>query len=138
MIQTPKGKSLGPDGFTTDFFHFCWNFIKAYVCKKVEESHKTMGVLHINLFRLVTMEEETFNIHLVDFPSKESNKGKDQSNIVHLCNRIKCLNVVNAFLLRESFHNQTSFVMLNSTIGGEFGLIYPSTLNNILSSRSRS
>jgi hypothetical protein len=27
----PKGKALGPDGFTTDFFHFCWPMLREEV-----------------------------------------------------------------------------------------------------------
>jgi hypothetical protein len=45
MTQTQEGKALGPDGFTADFFHLCWNFIKEDVWKLVEESRKMLGVL---------------------------------------------------------------------------------------------
>lgn len=31
MRKTPEGKALGPDGFTVDFFHYYWNFIKKQV-----------------------------------------------------------------------------------------------------------
>ena len=78
------------------------------------------------------MDKGTFNIHMVNQPSKTRSKGKNQPNRVHLGNMGKCLYVFNAFLLRKSFHDQTRFVILNNTIRGEFGSIYPSTLNNIL------
>jgi hypothetical protein len=29
--DTPKGKSHGPDGFTVDFFHYCWPMIREEV-----------------------------------------------------------------------------------------------------------
>ena len=45
MQQTPAGKAPGPDGFTVDFFHYCWHFIKADVWKIVEKSWKTLGIL---------------------------------------------------------------------------------------------
>ena len=45
MQQTPTGKALRPDGFTVDFFHNYWHFIKADVWQIVEESHKTLGIL---------------------------------------------------------------------------------------------
>ena len=34
--------SLGPDGFTIDFFHHCWNLLKDEVLEIVEESRKKM------------------------------------------------------------------------------------------------
>jgi hypothetical protein len=45
MQQTPAGKAPSPDGFTADFFHYCWHLIKADVWKIVEESRKTLGIL---------------------------------------------------------------------------------------------
>jgi hypothetical protein len=38
----PSGKSPGPDGFTTDFFHHYWDLIKEEVLQMVEES-RTSG-----------------------------------------------------------------------------------------------
>ena len=83
------------------------------------------------------MEKGTFDIHLVDFPSEVSSKGKNQSNEVHLCNRGKGLSVVDSFLLREAFRDQMSLVMLKRTIQGKFGLINPSVFNKIISNRLR-
>ena len=45
MQQTLAGKALGPNGFTADFFHYYWHFIKTDVWQIVEESRKTLGVL---------------------------------------------------------------------------------------------
>ena len=45
MQQTPVGKAPGPDGFTVDFFHYYWHFIKADVWKIMEESRKALGIL---------------------------------------------------------------------------------------------
>ena len=36
--QMKDDKSLGPDGFTTNFFHFCWDLVKNEVMETVEDS----------------------------------------------------------------------------------------------------
>ena len=38
-------KAPGPDGFTSNFFHFFWDMIKEEVLAIVEESRKSRGVL---------------------------------------------------------------------------------------------
>jgi hypothetical protein len=53
---TLAAKSPSPDGFTLDFFHYCWYFLKYEIWKPVEESHKTLGVilsLNATLFTLI-------------------------------------------------------------------------------------
>ena len=39
------GTSPGPDGFTIDFFHHCWNLLKDEVLELVEESRKKKWIL---------------------------------------------------------------------------------------------
>ena len=39
------GKSTGPDGFTSNFFHFFWDLVKEDVLNIVEESRTKKGVL---------------------------------------------------------------------------------------------
>jgi hypothetical protein len=34
----PAGKAPSPDGFTTDFFHHCWDIVRKDVWEVVEES----------------------------------------------------------------------------------------------------
>lgn len=83
------------------------------------------------------MKSSTFNVCLVNRPFKESNKGKNKLNRIHLCNMSNGLSVVDSLLLRESFHKKTRFVTLNNTIRGKFSLVNPSTFNNILFGRAR-
>ena len=42
--QMALGKSPGPDGFTTNFFHHFWDLVKEDVLDIVEESRTKMGV----------------------------------------------------------------------------------------------
>ena len=43
MEQMADGTSPGPDGFTIDFFHHCWDLLKDEVLEIVEESRKKNG-----------------------------------------------------------------------------------------------
>ena len=45
MHLMAQGKAPGPDGFTSNFFHFFWDLIKEEVWAIVEESWKSKGVL---------------------------------------------------------------------------------------------
>jgi hypothetical protein len=38
LQDTPKGKAPGPDGFTSDFFHYCWPMIRTEVWEILEDS----------------------------------------------------------------------------------------------------
>jgi hypothetical protein len=44
-MEMPKGKSLGPDGFTTEFVHACWYVIKQDIWEAIEDSRKFLKVL---------------------------------------------------------------------------------------------
>lgn len=61
--QTPEGKSPGLDGFTSDFFHYCWHFIKNDVWHLAEESKKTLGVLPFNSTFLTLIPKEEHSLH---------------------------------------------------------------------------
>lgn len=77
MQQTLAGKALGPDGFTTNFFHYCWNFIKDDIWQIVEESRKTLGIL------------PTFNSTFLAFiPNEDKATTAPDFHPVALCNVI--------------------------------------------------
>ena len=42
-----EGKSPGPDGFTSNFFHHLWDLIKEEVWRIVEDLRKSRGVLKV-------------------------------------------------------------------------------------------
>jgi len=45
LKATPVGKAPGPDGFTSDFFHYCWNIICKDVWEIIEDSRRYGKVL---------------------------------------------------------------------------------------------
>jgi hypothetical protein len=40
IMATQLGKDPGPDGFTSDFFHYCWTIIREEVWEIIEDSRK--------------------------------------------------------------------------------------------------
>jgi hypothetical protein len=60
----PPGKAPGPDGFTTDFFHHCWDIIGQDVWEVVEESRSSGQVLqafNATFLTLIPKEERVTN-----------------------------------------------------------------------------
>jgi hypothetical protein len=60
----PPGKAPGPDGFTTDFFHHCWDIIGNDVWEVIEESRSSGQVLqafNATFLTLIPKEERVTN-----------------------------------------------------------------------------
>ena len=67
LSQMAQGKAPGPDGFTTNFFHFFWEMIKEEVRAIMEQSRTKQGVLNsfnANFLALISKGEGA------DFPDK--------------------------------------------------------------------
>jgi hypothetical protein len=45
LLDTPKCKAPGPDGFTSDFFHHCWPMIRHEVWEILEDSRASGQIL---------------------------------------------------------------------------------------------
>ena len=72
-----EGKSPGPDGFTTNFFHFFWDMIKEKVWAFMEESRSKRGVL------------KAFNVIFLSLiPKGEGADSLDKFRSIALCNVI--------------------------------------------------
>ena len=50
-----KDKAPSPDSFTTNFFHFCWRFLKSKVYDLVEKSHQNNWVLPARIATFLTL-----------------------------------------------------------------------------------
>jgi hypothetical protein len=60
----PPGKALDPDGFTTDFFHHCWDLVREEVWEVVEESRASglvLLALNATFVTLIPKEERVTN-----------------------------------------------------------------------------
>jgi hypothetical protein len=60
----PPGKAPGPDGFTTDFFHHCWDIVRKEVWEVVEESRtsgQVLSALNATFLTLIPKEERVTN-----------------------------------------------------------------------------
>jgi hypothetical protein len=60
----PAGKAPGPDGFTVDFFHHCWDLIRKDVWEVVEEpraSNQVLSALNATFLTLIPKEERVTN-----------------------------------------------------------------------------
>jgi hypothetical protein len=88
----PPGKAPSPDGFTMDFFHYCWDMIKEDVWLAVEESRASSQVLsslNVTFINLIPKEERA--THLKQF------KPISLSNVIYkiitkvIANRLKPL-----------------------------------------------
>lgn len=60
---------------------------------------KTRRLFHVNLFMQFSMEEDRFDIHLMDFSLVGCHKGKNKANGVHFENRGKGFGIVHALNL---------------------------------------
>jgi hypothetical protein len=60
LQDTPKGKSPGPDGFTSDFFHHCWPMLREEVWEIIEDSRlsgQVLPALNTTFLTLIPKEE---------------------------------------------------------------------------------
>jgi hypothetical protein len=58
--EIPVGKALGPDGFTTNFFHHCWHLVPEEVWQIIEDSRclgQVLLALNTTITTLIPKEE---------------------------------------------------------------------------------
>jgi hypothetical protein len=75
LQEMPNGKSLGPDGFTVDFFKAYWEVIKHDVYRVVEESIRSASILKALNATMIT-----------PIPKENEAKIPDRYRPIALCN----------------------------------------------------
>ena len=111
--QMALGKSPGPDGFTSNFFHYFWDLVKEEVLNIAEESRNKRGVL------------KTFNATFLTLIPKEAGvNSPDKFQLIASCNVIyKIISKVIANRLKHLLPNlispeQSGFVEGRHILGG--------------------
>jgi hypothetical protein len=89
--------------------------------------HKSLGLLHIDLLKEITMKKCILDIHMMDFPSFVCHNGKCQSYGIHLRYWREGLMIVNTMNLLKDFGDKPCFVSANLSILCALGTIDPYT-----------
>jgi len=92
---------------------------------------------HYINFLKISIQEDIFNIKLSEIPLTNQSYYNKNMNSSHFCKSSKCLLIIHTILLRVSFCNQSTFVLLNRSIRISLDLIHPTTTNNTLIKRLR-
>ena len=88
-----KDKAPGPDGFTTNFFHACWDWLKEEIWALVEDSRKSGSILRALNSTFLTL-----------IPKESGTEDPRKLRPIALCNVIyKIIFKVIANRLRPSF-----------------------------------
>lgn len=86
------------------------NFLEFLVWLQISQNYKTNELLNIDFTIKLAITEGTFYIHLINLEGLMRRKCKKDTNDFKMCNRYKCLIIVNTLNMCESFGNQSSFV----------------------------
>jgi hypothetical protein len=99
--------------------------------------HKSLGLLHINLLREITMNKCILHVHMMSFLSLGCRNGKCQTYGIHLCYRSKGLVMVNVMHMLKAFGNKHGFVSANMSICCTLGPVDPSASDKFPSRMKR-
>jgi hypothetical protein len=101
--EMPPGRAPGPDGFTMDFFHHCWDMIKEDVWLAVEESRTSGQVLSTLNATFITL-----------IPKEEHATHPKQFRPIFLCNVI--YKITQRSLPLASSHSYCSLFPMNKMV----------------------
>ena len=87
---------------------------------------KSLGLLHIDLIREITMKKCILHVHLMDFPSLGYRNGKCQSYGIHLRYWSEGLIIVNTMNPLKAFGDKHGFVSTDLSICCARGPVEPS------------
>jgi hypothetical protein len=75
LQKMPNGKAPGPDGFIVEFFKACWDIVKNYVYRVVEDSRRSASILKALNVTMITL-----------IPKENEAQTSDQYRPISLCN----------------------------------------------------
>jgi hypothetical protein len=85
--------------------------------------HKSLGLLHLDLLREITMKKCIIHVHLMDFPSLGGHNVKGQLNGIHLRYWSEGLIIINTMNLLKAFGDKPGFVSIDLFISCALGPI---------------
>jgi hypothetical protein len=92
--------------------------------------HKSLGLLHVDLLREITVKKCILHVHLMNFPSLGCRNGKCQSYGIHLRYWSEGLIIVNTMNPLKAFSDKHGFVSANMSIHCALGPLDPSSSAN--------
>jgi hypothetical protein len=97
--------------------------------------HKSLGMIHIDLLREITVKKCILHVHLMDFPSLGYCNVMLQTYGINILYWSEGLIILNSMHLLKAFGNKPIFVSINMSIYYALGPLDPSTVDKFHSRR---
>jgi hypothetical protein len=87
--------------------------------------HKSLGLLHLDILREITVKKCILHVYMMEFPSLGFCNSKCQLYGIHIRYWIKGLIIVNTMNLLKAFGDKPGFVFVDLSICCALGLVDP-------------